>query len=227
MKRIALFDWMRAVSAIFIIIYHYTTRYSELIGHIENYSINVPYGFMGVTVFFVLSGFLAVYRISNPKNGGGVTNYLVKRLRRLYPAYWVAMILTTFVCYFYLNDRCVSFPIFLVNFTMLQSFVFMPSIDGAYWTLSFELLFYLYVCVLLKFKIKERVNVICFGWIASTIIVNALRLYNFNNILLKIIGTFAMRQYCQTFIAGVVLGNMFLNDNKISNHYDFSDVFIC
>ena len=69
MKRINVFDWMRAAVALFVIIYHYTTRYSELIGHLDNYPINFTYGYMGVTVFFVLSGFLTVYHMRD-KNGG-------------------------------------------------------------------------------------------------------------------------------------------------------------
>lgn len=118
--------------------YHYTTRYSELIGHLDNYPINFTYGYMGVTVFFVLSGFLTVYHMRD-KNGG-VENYFANRFRRLYPAYWVAMILTTIVSYFFLSARCVSPLVFLTNLTMLQYFVFVPSIDGSYWTLCIALI---------------------------------------------------------------------------------------
>lgn len=76
MKRIGLFDWLRTVAIIFIILYHYTTQYADTIGHVANYPLNFPYGYMGVTIFFVLSGFLAIYKLNyNNTNVGGVIFY--------------------------------------------------------------------------------------------------------------------------------------------------------
>lgn len=70
MKRIATVEWIRALSAICIVLFHYTTKYEEKFGHVDAYPINISYGYMAVAVFFVLSGFLAILSLER-KNGGG------------------------------------------------------------------------------------------------------------------------------------------------------------
>lgn len=63
MIKICILDWIRAIAAISVVLYHYTTRYNESIGHLLEYPINVTYGYMGVAVFFILSGFLLMLNI--------------------------------------------------------------------------------------------------------------------------------------------------------------------
>ena len=68
-KRIKELDLIRAISAIFIMLYHYTTRYEMSIGHIKsNYFLDVKYGYMAVAVFFILSGFLVAFKINEEKS---------------------------------------------------------------------------------------------------------------------------------------------------------------
>ena len=67
-KRVEGLDYLRAVSMILIILYHYTTRYEEIIGHQVVWSINVPWGCFAVKTFFVMTGYLT---FANLKRGGG------------------------------------------------------------------------------------------------------------------------------------------------------------
>lgn len=220
MKRIKTFDWLRALSIIFIVLYHYTTRYAESIGHIGKYPLNFTYGYMGVTVFFILSGFLAIYNFNynKIKYGGGNWSYFINRFKRLYPTYWVGMILTTIVCYLFWRERCVSPLEFLVNLTMLQSFFFVPNVDGVYWFLPLELLFYSYIGLFYRFKLKNRNGILCFcfTWIVLVITVNILRTYGINNIVLKLLGVLFIRADAQTFIAGVIMGYTYLKRESIT-----------
>ena len=54
-------DVVRGLSAILIMLYHYTTRYNQnpiTDGAKTDWSISVPWGCAAVTTFFILSGFL-------------------------------------------------------------------------------------------------------------------------------------------------------------------------
>lgn len=88
-KRIQEIDYLRAVSMILIILYHYTTRYEEIIGHQVVWSINVPWGCFAVNTFFVLTGYLT---FANLNRGGGrlskkASNPFISNILGMYPDY--------------------------------------------------------------------------------------------------------------------------------------------
>lgn len=61
--RIKELDAFRGIAAILVMLYHYTTRYNQSIGHVKPYPVNVPWGFMAVSVFFIISGFLTIMNL--------------------------------------------------------------------------------------------------------------------------------------------------------------------
>lgn len=71
--------------------------------------------------------------------------YLKKRALRLYP-YYIPCVIITFACMQFvspLKGRDVSWYDFLANLTMFQSYIGFKHVDGAYWTLSVQLLVYI------------------------------------------------------------------------------------
>ena len=75
------------------------------------------WGYMGVTLFFVLSAFLS---IANMKEELSPKRWWGNRIIRLFPIYWVSMSITFGVTKFLLPDRSVSFSVFIINLTMLN-----------------------------------------------------------------------------------------------------------
>lgn len=67
MKRNIYLDYLRGLSAIAVMLYHYTTRYDQLFGHTTDYPVFFQYGSYGVLVFFLLSGYLTFGRIEKYK----------------------------------------------------------------------------------------------------------------------------------------------------------------
>lgn len=112
-------NWLRGFAAICVVLYHYTTRYQEVYGVIEEWSVNVPWGCGAVNTFFILSGFLTALTL---RENTSVVDFVKKRAVRLYPAYWVCIILTALVTFFFLPTEFPGFDAVLINFTMLQSF---------------------------------------------------------------------------------------------------------
>lgn len=216
MKTIKGLNYIRAVSAIFIILYHYTTRYMQSFHNVTDSKIGVWGGCRAVAVFFILSGFLTAY---NLKTADTSKSFAKKRLVRLYPAYWVAIILTTVVTYLFLRERFIGIPSTIFNFTMLQGFVGIPAVDGAYWTLTHELWFYVIAGALIfinKFIKSEKPfelfsTLWIFGIVCFEFIVSKVKIPGF----IVTIGNIALlTKYASTFIIGISLSYIVKNSKN-------------
>jgi peptidoglycan/LPS O-acetylase OafA/YrhL len=93
-----------------------------------------------------------------------VYDFAVSRVARLYPAYWVAVALTSIVAYAAFprwDSAPPSFGVVLVNLTMLQRFFMVGEIDKSYWTLAIELSFYVAIAAAFKARLMSRIEVPC------------------------------------------------------------------
>ncbi|GAA2151180.1 acyltransferase [Kitasatospora kazusensis] len=167
-------DGIRLLAALMVVSYHYmaigggwTSSVTKLFprGHLP-----ASYGWLGVELFFVISGFV----ICMSCWGKPVGEFFVSRVTRLYPAYWVGIIATTAVVILVpggLTPR--SWPEILTNFTMLQQPLNSRDVDAVYWTLAAELHFYLLMAVVAWRGLTYRkIVVFCFGWaIASAALI--------------------------------------------------------
>lgn len=98
-------------------------------------------GKIAVIAFFAISGYVIPFSLlrSGP---GAKTGFIIGRIFRLYPAYWVS-IAGAAVFLFYLLDLPLGAKTVLANATMLQKYVGQPDMIGVYWTLQIEILFYI------------------------------------------------------------------------------------
>ncbi|GLR15231.1 acyltransferase [Chitinimonas prasina] len=105
-------------------------------------------GSLGVELFFVLSGFIIMWMhgddIGRPYRAGV---YLLKRLLRIYPPYWVVLLLTLAASW-YLGTRW-EWLRPLMDIVILHPATPEPMLVGIGWTLRFELAFYLVFGVLI------------------------------------------------------------------------------
>lgn len=201
-KRIELCDYIRAIAAILVVLYHYTTRYDQLFGHVARPILQFPWGYMGVAAFFLLSGYLAVITLGSEMTP---SKWVKTRFARLYPAYWVAVICTFVVTTLFLKERSVSLFAFLINMTMLNEFVGIPSVDGVYWTMRNEIIFYAFVFVLLVIKQNKRMKLFAWIWLITDIVIEIIG----QKIEIPT-GVFAlmMNRYLSPFVIGITLGAM-------------------
>jgi peptidoglycan/LPS O-acetylase OafA/YrhL len=142
--RIRALDGLRLTAALLVVSWHYVA-----FGHgasLTPYA-QVPtlypvaaYGWLGVELFFLISGFV----ISMSSVGHTLGEFVTSRITRLYPAYWFAIALTTTVLLLWpVADHALPLRDVLVNTTMMQSGVGVTSVDAVYWTLWVEMHFYL------------------------------------------------------------------------------------
>ncbi len=143
---------LRGIAAL-VVVLHHACSFVELPG-IFNASILgglFSAGHLGVDIFFVLSGFIIAYAHPGGTAPGKIGPYLLRRMLRIYPLYWIACLIL-FPFYFYLyaaEGEAVPWGQMTTDFFLLPS-EYHPII-GVAWTLRFEVMFYaLYSAFLLR-----------------------------------------------------------------------------
>lgn len=170
-SRVNEIDLLRFLAALVVVFFHYTFRgYAADDRSIMAYPMLAPvakYGYLGVELFFMISGFVILMTASR----GSLRNFAVSRFVRLYPAFWACCTLTFVAIVLMGGDRySATFGQYLVNLTMLNGFVGVPSIDGVYWSLFIELQFYAMVAVLLVLGRIHQAPHFLTLWLALTVV---------------------------------------------------------
>jgi peptidoglycan/LPS O-acetylase OafA/YrhL len=121
-----------------------------------------PYGWLGVEIFFMISGFV----ICMSSWGRSVGAFFRSRICRLYPAYWAAVVLTFVVISLVpVLPKQPTLAEAIVNLTMFQNPMGATRVDGVYWTLWVELRFYLvFALVVWGGLTYRRVLLFCAAW---------------------------------------------------------------
>ena len=220
--RIVGLDIIRAISAILIVLYHYTTRYPETVMSHIDYSFKVPWGSCAVATFFILSGFFAV---SHNDNDSGI-RYLIGRAKRLYPAYWACLVLTFLVTTLFFSELSRPISVFLINLTMLQGLIGIPNIDGAYRTLAVEIVFYLTISVLVQIKLIKRMYKVQIVWIAVLYITAIILNSNVINGISKTVSMLLLNvEYGHLFLIGISLSD--IDKHGLNRKMSWLTIILC
>jgi peptidoglycan/LPS O-acetylase OafA/YrhL len=156
-------DALRGIGALLVVGFHYTTRFHELFPKAPHVPFNIGGGDYRVLLFFAISGFAIFFSLRRLTSGW---DFIANRAVRLLPAYWAAMALTLVIEHLG-HMTMLYIPPFaaLMNVTMLQGFFFLPAVDGAYWTLTVEVAFYLCIISLWQLCRMRPVEHILLGWL--------------------------------------------------------------
>lgn len=200
-NRIKEIDALRGIAAILVLFYHYTTRYHQIFVHPYGVPFYVPWGQYGVDLFFMISGYVIYASLEYQTS---IRKFVISRISRLYPSYWVAITLTFVVVYFNpLPHRTRTFSEYLFNWTMLQHFFKIPHVDWVYWTLSYELIFYVFMGLLL---VKRQLKNIEY-WMLFILIIQGfyfLKMGKSIDVWGTPLETLLLCKYGQLFFAGIL-----------------------
>ena len=150
-------DGLRFLAAAVVVGYHYTgidTGYWDQPPSTVFPTLNhvTRYGFLGVELFFVISSFVILMTAW----GRSLPGFVASRVARLYPAYWVAVLVTVGLQVVWTGGRQLGWFDDLTNLTMVQEGFGIASVQGAFWTLWVELKFYLLAALLLLVGFTPR-----------------------------------------------------------------------
>lgn len=159
-KRLAFIDTLRGIAVLCVLIQHVleqivltgqTGAYEGVLHGLIGYYFN--FGRYGVVLFFFVSGFVVPY--SFPNSTAPVRDFAVSRFFRLYPMYWLSIVLALAILP---TTEAKVFPAWqvLVNLTMFQNLFGLPNMVVAHWTLAIELIFYIGCVVLFAAGLLRR-----------------------------------------------------------------------
>jgi peptidoglycan/LPS O-acetylase OafA/YrhL len=157
-SRLAALDALRGIAALNVVLLHFTTDFHRDFSPARESAVSWVIGNYGVHLFFLISGFVILMSAERAK---GPRDFAVSRFSRLYPPYWLAVVLTTVVL--------IAFPVVdtpdaprllrraIVGLTMFQSWVGIGSVDSVYWTLQVEMSFYLILLLLIWRRAVDKI----------------------------------------------------------------------
>lgn len=152
-------------------------------------------GYIGVDFFFVLSGFIIMLTCKKHIGSGEVTDYIRKRVFRVFPPYIVYTILAFLISYTYeqLTGTRLIYWVYVNAQNFLQSISLYPfsadktklPILPVAWTLTHEMLFYALFACLFYVKNKAGIILVAVTWLLMIVLAPALNI-NGNNYLLDV-----------------------------------------
>ena len=170
-------DALRGLAVIAVLFYHAKFKFQSF----ELFS----GGYLGVDIFFVLTGFLITRMLLNEHkitNDINIRSFYLRRIRRLVPVLLVVIMIATFLSYFFLD------PVLIKNFSqsVFFSLAFLPNIYFHYfgnfygqninlykpllhlWSLGIEEQFYifypLFLLITFKYFKKYFLFLLCIGF---------------------------------------------------------------
>jgi peptidoglycan/LPS O-acetylase OafA/YrhL len=201
--RMAVIDGLRLLVALFVACYHYlgTTDAVKVWGAppadlFGDAHLVTSYGWLGVEMFFVISGFV----ICMSSWGRSPGDFFRSRVTRLFPAYWPAVLITATVLTLWPARRPSDWHTVLVNLTMLNGPLHVTPVDTVYWTLWVEARFYLLFAVVLLWRgglTRTRATLFGYGWLLAGLIAAAV-----GDSLLK---SLFQPDYAPYFVVGIAL----------------------
>lgn len=141
-SRIRTLDLLRFIAALGVLGYHYFYRGIKT-GKVEGLGFQdevfFQYGYLGVNLFFIISGFVIFLSLNRYQNA---LTFIKNRVIRLFPTYILSLCITLSVFFLVLNEVPFDMKTLVSNFFMINWIFKLKSIDGVYWSLHIEWIFY-------------------------------------------------------------------------------------
>lgn len=170
-QRLRALDGLRGVAILLVMGFHYFYHLesfyykSTLYPYGETFS-NVlifKYGYMGVELFFIISGFVIAMTLESSRS---VLDFVIRRFVRIWPALIVSAVLTFFLLNWsdspFALTRRQFWPNFLPSLTLTPPSLWsgwFPKVDyvtGVYWSLVVEIRFYMIAVILFWLFSREK-----------------------------------------------------------------------
>lgn len=197
-KRLSVLDALRGIAALSVVLFHFTYGYDNGVKELSDNHFYFRYGYLGVQLFFMISGFVILMTLEKMKDS---KSFVVSRFSRLYPAYWSALLLTVLITTAFaapFQKGIYSVKQVLVNFSMVQYWFGIKDVDGSYWTLAVEFCFYVWMWFIFKARKLQYIQWFAFTWIGLSFIFHAFSIpYG------KFIKAALILQHAPLFAAGI------------------------
>lgn len=149
-------QYLRAFASIVVLLFHVTNLIKQQINYDFAYNI-FSFGYMGVDLFFVLSGFIISYiHFADFGLSSRLKSFFLKRFTRVFPVYWIVLfpvvIGNLLIPSMGIGSESYTTEIITSMFLVPQNHH--PILDVA-WTLRHEMFFYIIFGLLFVFNSKK------------------------------------------------------------------------
>lgn len=214
-SRIKELDALRGITAIMVVLFHYTMFKPE-----AEYGFKL--GVTGVDLFFMISGFVIFMSIEKVSSG---KEFIVNRFTRLYPTYWTCVTITALLKlvsdYYFQNPSNLGITQYMANLTMFQHYLKIEDLDGPYWTMIIEMVFY--ICMVLLFTLNKIKHILPIG-LTLLFIIGLYCIFletSYPTINAEITYWFPLYTHFPLFLAGIIFYKIMQKEGKSYLNYLF------
>lgn len=146
--------YIRGIAALLVVFFHFREELNNVYPFKKLGDVLFINGYIGVDLFFIISGFVIAL---STKNDASIKTFVLKRVLRIYPVYFLCMLLVIGVW---------KLPL---DISTLKAFMFIPldfskpapwygySIIITAWTLTYEIVFYLVFALSMLISWRHRI----------------------------------------------------------------------
>jgi peptidoglycan/LPS O-acetylase OafA/YrhL len=168
--RVQALDLLRLITVLAVALFHYGFGGPGGITDVAfpQFEAFAKYGYLGVKVFFVISGFV----IAHSTEGRTPIEFAIARIVRIYPGFLFCMTLTFLVTWAfgepYLRTTATQWA---ANIVIAAPALKQPYMDDAYWSIVMEVIFYGWVYLMMSAGLfRRRVDAIVFIWLSLSLL---------------------------------------------------------
>ena len=207
-KRLHHLQALRGIAASLVVLDHAVdslVRYGDLSSDFSPLFWHL--GDMGVSVFFVISGFIMMFTAGEDFAKAGATRkFLTKRLIRIVPLYWLATLLMFVMSGAWKRGATgfseLAMSLMFIPYRGSTSGLIQPVL-GQGWTLNYEVFFYIVFAVALM--LRDKVGIILMSALFAGLALMGLSM-NFAGVSLGTAAVFYGNPIMMLFLAGVFVG---------------------
>lgn len=153
-KRLAFVDGLRGIAAVAVVIQHTASYFWPSFEDFSRHRFGL--GAFAVALFFLCSGFVIPASLDRHDS---LVQFWIGRCSRLYPLYWCSVVAALglgLLGRFPLPQGDNLGQTVLLNLTMIQNLLGVPSLIGDYWTLCMEMVFYIAISLLFLARLHRQ-----------------------------------------------------------------------
>ena len=154
--------FLRGLASLMVCLFHLILGNGDLFPSSSFFEQTFSFGYLGVEIFFILSGYVICYSLPADFNYQHLKTFILKRLLRIEPPYIVSILVIIFLNF--LSHKITGLPNeidYLMAFSHLayiNNFIPGSYFNVVYWTLGIEFQFYFLIGLLFPlFKISKYI----------------------------------------------------------------------
>jgi peptidoglycan/LPS O-acetylase OafA/YrhL len=138
-------DYIRAIASLAVALFHLGGKAIPIL----------KFGWLGVEMFFVLSGFIICWAMPGSYSPKMSTRFIIKRIIRIEPPYLISLVLLLLLNWLTIGNYSPDWRQILLHIGYVNNFFNKPYLNPVYWTLGIEFQYYLFIAFFFPFLVKN------------------------------------------------------------------------